>query len=132
MSSKDENKMQKIKKLVPIPKKQQIKKDKNENLLLEYMGDVDDKLFKKYNNGKNFNSFINEFLCATNEEDKEKVVKELKDANDIINRDIFIMDEDSEYRSKLIDIANSIDYFLYEYSKKQASDFNWREAVKDY
>ena len=42
------------------------------------------------------------------------------------------MDEDSEYRSKLIDIANSIDYFLYEYSKKQASDFNWREAVKDY
>ena len=125
-------KMQKIKKLVPIPKKQQIKKDKNENLLLEYMGDVDDKLFKKYNNGKNFNSFINEFLCATNEEDKEKVVKELKDANDIINRDIFIMDEDSEYRSKLIDIANSIDYFLYEYSKKQASDFNWREAVKDY
>ena len=124
--------MQKIKKLVPIPKKQQIKKDKNENLLLEYMGDVDDKLFKKYNNGKNFNSFINEFLCATNEEDKEKVVKELKDANDIINRDIFIMDEDSEYRSKLIDIANSIDYFLYEYSKKQASDFNWREAVKDY
>ena len=132
MSSKDEKKMQKIKKLVPIPKKQQIKKDKNENLLLEYMGDVDDKLFKKYNNGKNFNSFINEFLCATNEEDKEKVVKELKDANDIINRDIFIMDEDSEYRSKLIDIANSIDYFLYEYSKKQASDFNWREAVKDY
>ena len=125
-------KMQKIKKLVPIPKKQQIKKDKNENLLLEYMGDVDDKLFKKYNNGKNFNSFINEFLCATNEEDKEKVVKELKDANDIVNRDIFIMDEDSEYRSKLIDIANSIDYFLYEYSKKQASDFNWREAVKDY
>ena len=132
MSSKDEKKMQKIKKLVPIPKKQQIKKDKNENLLLEYMGDVDDKLFKKYNNGKNFNSFINEFLCATNEEDKEKVVKELKDANDIINRDIFIMDEDSEYRSKLIDIANSIDYFLYEYSKKQASDFNWRDAVKDY
>ena len=132
MSSKDEKKMQKIKKLVPIPKKQQIKKDKNENLLLEYMGDVDDKLFKKYNNGKNFNSFINEFLCATNEEDKEKVVKELKDANDIVNRDIFIMDEDSEYRSKLIDIANSIDYFLYEYSKKQASDFNWREAVKDY
>ena len=132
MSSKDEKKMQKIKKLVPIPKKQQIKKDKNENLLLEYMGDVDDKLFKKYNNGKNFNSFINEFLCATNEEDKEKVVKELKDANDIINRDIFIMDENSEYRSKLIDIANSIDYFLYEYSKKQASDFNWREAVKDY
>ena len=38
------------------------------------------------------------------------------------------MDESSEYISKLIDIANAIDYFLYEYS----SDFNWREAVKDY
>ena len=132
MSSKDEKEMQKIKKLVPIPKKQQIKKGKNENLLLEYMRDVDDKLFKKYNNGKNFNSFINEFIWATNEEDKEKVVKELKDTNGIVNRDIFIMDEDSEYRSKLIDIANAIDYFLYEYSKKRASDFNWREAVKDY
>ena len=125
-------KMQKIKKLVPIPKKQQIKKGKNENLLLEYMRDVDDKLFKKYNNGKNFNSFINEFIWATNEEDKEKVVKELKDTNGIVNRDIFIMDEDSEYRSKLTDIANAIDYFLYEYSKKRASDFNWREVVKDY
>ena len=42
------------------------------------------------------------------------------------------MDEDSEYRSKLTDIANAIDYFLYEYSKKRASDFNWREVVKDY
>ena len=96
------------------------------------MRDVDDKLFKKYNNGKNFNSFINEFIWATNEEDKEKVVKELKDTNGIVNRDIFIMDEDSEYRSKLTDIANAIDYFLYEYSKKRASDFNWREVVKDY
>ena len=44
-------------------------------LLLEYMGDVDGKLLKEYNNGKNFNSFINEFDRATNEEDKEKVVK---------------------------------------------------------
>ena len=40
--------MQKIKKLVPIPKKQQIKKK------IEYMGNVDDKLFKEYSNGKNF------------------------------------------------------------------------------
>ena len=48
-------------------------------MLLEYMEDVDDKLFKEYRNGKNFNSFIKEFDHATNEEDKEKVVKELKD-----------------------------------------------------
>ena len=29
--------------------------------------------------GKNFNSFINEFDHATNKEDKEKIVKELRD-----------------------------------------------------
>ena len=49
-------------------------KDENENMLLEYMEDVDDKLFKEYSKGKNFNSFINEFDWATNQEDKEKVV----------------------------------------------------------
>ena len=65
------------------------------------MEDVDDKLFKEYSNRKNFNSFINEFDRATNEEDKEKVVKELKD----INHEIFIMNEDSQYRSKLIGIV---------------------------
>ena len=54
MSSRDEN------------------KDENENILLEYMEDVDDKLFKEYSNGKNFNSFTNEFDCTTNEDDKEK------------------------------------------------------------
>ena len=45
------------------------KKDENKNI----MGDVDDKLFKKYSNGKNFNSFMNKFDRATNEEDKEEV-----------------------------------------------------------
>ena len=116
--------MQKIKKPVPILKKWQIKKkDENKNILLEYMGDVDDKLFREYSNGKNFNSFINEFDPATHEEDKEKVVKELKDINNIVNHYIE-MDENSEYRSKLIDIVNVIDYFLYECSKKWASDFN--------
>ena len=57
------------------------KKDENENMLLEYMEDVDDKFFKKYSNSKNFNSFINELDRPTNEKDKEKVVKELKDTN---------------------------------------------------
>ena len=60
------------------------KKDENKNILLEYIEDVDDKLFKDYSNGKNFNSFINEFHSATNEEDKEKVVKELKDTDNIV------------------------------------------------
>ena len=66
---------------------------------------------KNNSNDKNVNSFINKFDCATNEKDKEKVVKELKDINDFANHEIFIMDEDSEYRSKLIDIGNAIDYF---------------------
>ena len=49
--------------------------DENKNMLLEYIEDVDDKLFKKYSDGKDFNSFIYEFDNATNEKDKEKVVK---------------------------------------------------------
>ena len=39
------------------------------------MGNVDDKVFKKYSDGKDFNSFINEFDRATNEGNKEKVVE---------------------------------------------------------
>ena len=68
-------------------------------------------------NVKNFNSFINEFDRATNKEDKEKVAKELKDINNLVEHYIE-MDESNEYRSKLFDIANTIEYFLYEYSKK--------------
>ena len=76
MLSKDENKNEKNSKIGT-----NTKKDENENMLLEYIEDVDDKSFKKYSNSKNFNSFINEFDCALKEEDKEKVVKELKDIN---------------------------------------------------
>ena len=43
-------------------------------MLLEYMEDVDDKLFKNYSHGKDFNSFINEFIRATDKEDIGKVV----------------------------------------------------------
>ena len=57
MSSRDEN------------------KDENKNMLLEYMEDVDDKLFKEHSKGKNFNSFINEFDRATNKEDLKKQLK---------------------------------------------------------
>ena len=79
MSSKDENKNSKNKRASTNTKKAtNKKKDKNENLLLEYMEDVDDRLFKECSNGKNFNSFINEFDRATNEDDKEKVVEKLK------------------------------------------------------
>ena len=85
--------------------------------MLEYIGYIDDKLFKKYSNGKNFNSYINEFDRATNEGDKEKVVKELEKIHNRVDHDIE-MDEDREYINKLIDIGNAITHFLYDYSKK--------------
>ena len=81
-------------------------------MLLEYMEDVDDKLFKEYRNGKNFNSFIKEFDHATNEEDKEKVVKELKDINSLVNHYTQMEDDYSEYKYKLFNIINAIDYFF--------------------
>ena len=59
MSSKDENKNAKNKK-----NSTNTKKDENENMLLEYMEDVDDKLFIKSSNGKSFNSFINGILIV--------------------------------------------------------------------
>ena len=100
--------------------------------MLEYMGDVDDKLFKKYSNDKDFNSFINEFDCATNWEDKVKVAKESKEINIFVKHyiDMDEMHKNNEYRSKLFDIANAIEYFLYEYSKKWASDFHWEKQSK--
>ena len=51
--------------------------------MLGYIEDVDDKLFKKYSHGQDFNSFINEFDHTTNKKDKEKIVKELKEIGDI-------------------------------------------------
>ena len=38
----------------------------------------------KYSNAKNFDSFIDEFDRATNDENKEKVVKELTDVNSFV------------------------------------------------
>ena len=74
------------------------------------MGYIDDKLFKKYSNSKNCSNFINEFDCATNEEDKKK-------PNNLVEHDIET-DEDSEFIRELFDIVNAINYCLYEYFKK--------------
>ena len=113
MSSKDENENAKYKRTST-----NTKKDVNKNMSLEYMEDVDDKMFKEYNSGRSFNSFINKFDHAANAEDKEKVVKELKDINSLANHYAQMEDDYSEYECKLFDIINAIDYFLYEYSKK--------------
>ena len=63
---------------------------------------------------------FNEFDCATNEEDKEKVVEKLKNIGSFVNHDIERNrnSENSECISKLINIVKATDYFLYEYSKK--------------
>ena len=61
-----------------------------------------------------------EFDCATNKEDKEKVVEKLKGIGSFVNHNIE-RNRNSvyiEYISKLIDIVNAIDYFLDECSKK--------------
>ena len=94
------------------------------------MEDVDDKLFKKHSDGKDFNSFINEFDNATNDKDKEKVVKELKDINSFVEHYAQIEDDYTEYKNKLFDIMSAVDYFVYEYSKKWVINVNWEEHSK--
>ena len=79
--------------------------------------DIDDKLFKKYSNGKNFSSFINEFDRATNEEGKVKVVKELQNINSLVRYDIDT-DEDSKYIRELFDNVNAINIFYINILKK--------------
>ena len=92
--------------------------DENKNMLLEYIEDVDDKLFKKYSQGKDFSSFINEFDHAINKEDKEKIAKELKEINSLANHYAQWEDDYREYKNKLFAIINAVDYFLDKYSKK--------------
>ena len=113
MSSKDENENAKNIKPVPIPKKMRMKsccQNIQKMLMINCL--------KKYSNGKNFNSFINEFDHAKNEEDEEKVIKELKKINSLVNHYAQMEDDYSEYKCKLFGIVAAIDYLLDEYSKK--------------
>ena len=79
--------------IINTKKDQNENEDEDKNKLLEYIKDVDNKLFKKYSHSKDFNSFINEFEHATNKKDKEKIVNELKEI-DIVYHYIE-MDENS-------------------------------------
>ena len=93
----DNNANAKNKKTSTSTKKARNKKeDENKNNLLEYMGDVDDKLFKEYSNDKDFNSFIDKFDHAANNEDKKTVVQKLKDINNIVNHYAQMEDDYSE------------------------------------
>ena len=73
---KNENENAKNKKNSTNTKKDENEnEDEDKNMLLEYIEDVDDKLFKKYSHSKDFNSFINEFHSTTNKKDKKKYLK---------------------------------------------------------
>ena len=61
---------------------------------------------------------VNQFDRATYEEDKEKVVKELKYINSFVEHYVQMEDDYNEYKCKLFNIINAVNYFLYEYSKK--------------
>ena len=73
---KNENENAKNKKNSTNTKKDENEnEDEDKNMFLEYIEDVDDKLFKKYSHSKDFNSFINEFHSTTNKKDKKKYLK---------------------------------------------------------
>ena len=101
--------MHEIRKPVLIPKKMRIKtfcQNIQKTLMINCLKNTID-----------FNSFINEFVRTTNEEDKQKVVEKLKYMGSFVNHDIE-RNRNSENIFTLIDIVNAIDYFLDEYSKK--------------
>ena len=102
--------------------------DENKNMLLEYMEDVDDKLFKKYSHDKDFNSFIDEFHHATNKEDKEKVFKELKEMSSLVNHYAQWENDFGEYKYKLFNI-NAIIFWM-NTLKTQQVIFNWGKWSK--
>ena len=88
--------MQKKKKTTNTKKQKNKKKMRIKTICQNIWATSMTNCLKKYSNGKNVNSFINEIDRVTYEEDKEKVVKELKDINNIVEHDIE-MDEDSKY-----------------------------------
>ena len=84
-------------------------------MLLEYMRDVDDKVFKEYSNGNNFNSFINEFKKKKKGKVLTMTLKWLKIVNTYLNYLILLI---------------FVDYFLDKCCKKLASGFNWKKHPK--
>ena len=87
-------------------------------MLLEYIENADDKLFKNYSQDKDFNSFINEFDRATNKEDKEK---EFKNMSSLVNHYAQWEDDCSEYKYKLFEVTvdSAIELWLNEKNIKE-------------
>ena len=127
--NKNENENAENKKIVTNTKKDENEsEDENKNMLLEYMEDVDDKLFKIYSHDKDFNSFIDEFHHATNKEDKEKVFKELKEMSSLVNHYAQWENDFGEYKYKLFNI-NAIIFWM-NTLKTQQVIFNWGKWSK--
>ena len=99
-------------------------------MLLEYMEDLDDKLCKEYSHGKKFNSFINEFDRATDKDEKEKMVKELKEINNLVNHFAQWEDNFGECKNKLFDIINAVNFSCMNTLKNERVVFNWRKQSK--
>lgn len=65
--------------------------NKDKNILLKHIENIDDKLFKKYSDGKIAISYVENFIQITDKKDKENIVKEINDMNNRISIEILNM-----------------------------------------
>ena len=65
--------------------------NKDKNILLKHMENINDKLFKKYSDGKIAISYVENFIHITDKKDKENIVKEINDKNNRISIEILNM-----------------------------------------
>ena len=65
--------------------------NKDKNILLKHMENINDKLFKKYSDGKIATSYAENFIHITDKKDKENIVKEINDINNRISIEILNM-----------------------------------------
>lgn len=62
--------------------------NKDKNILLKHMENINDKLFKNYSDGKIAISYVENFIHITDKKDKENIVKEINDINNRISIEI--------------------------------------------
>lgn len=65
--------------------------NKDKNILLKHIENIDNKLFKKYSDGKIAISYVENFIQITDKKDKENIVKEINDMNNRISIEILNM-----------------------------------------
>ena len=65
--------------------------NKDKNILLKHIENIDNKLFKKYSDGKIAISYVENLIHITDKKDKENIVKEINDINNRISIEILNM-----------------------------------------